>query len=58
MPLLAGRNNKSGKDQRSQETEDAETFHTKVGTIKDRQYGPNSLKIPRKGGKNTHRRTT
>ena len=29
------------------------TLHAKMGTIKDKQYGPNRNKILRRGGKNT-----
>ena len=34
------------------------TLHAKMGTIKDKQYGPNRNKILRRGGKNTQTYTT
>ena len=33
------------------------TLHAKMGTIKDKQYGPNRNKILRRGGKNTQNYT-
>ena len=29
------------------------TFHAKMGSLKDKWYGPNKQKILRRGGKNT-----